>query len=76
MAEIRYLKNAWARKDEDGDDWLFIRSSEGEAMFCLSECLDLDAEENACIRRTLDAWLAEQDSTNGNSDLTSFMRSL
>lgn len=61
-----YLKNAWARKDADGDYWLFIQSSEGHAMFCLSECLDLNAEENAGIRRTVDAWLAEQDSPNGN----------
>jgi hypothetical protein len=63
----RYLKNAWAKKDEDGDYWLFIRSSEGQAVFCLSECIDLDSPENAMIRRTLDAWLAEQDSTNGTS---------
>jgi len=60
-----YLKNASAKKDEAGDYWLYIASSEGQAMFCLSECIDLDAEENANIRRTLDAWLAEQDRTNG-----------
>jgi hypothetical protein len=74
MTEQRYLKNAWARKDEDGDYWLFIESSEGHAVFCLSECLDVNAEENSLIRRALDAWLAEQDSTNGssNDDLTNF----
>jgi len=63
----RYLKNASARKDADGDYWLFIESSEGKAMFCLSECLDLNLEENSVIRRTLDAWLAEQDSGNGKT---------
>jgi hypothetical protein len=65
-----YLKNASARKDADGDYWLFIESSEGKAMFCLSECMDLDAEENSIIRRTLDVWLAEQDSGNGNTNRT------
>ena len=65
-----YLKNASAKKDEDGDYWLFISSSEGQAMFCLADCIDLDAVENAGIRRTVDAWLAEQDvidrDSNGN----------
>jgi hypothetical protein len=68
MAQIRYLKNAWAKKDEDGDYWLFIQSSQGQAMFCLSDCMDLDAEDHAPIRRALDEWLAEQDSTNGNKE--------
>jgi hypothetical protein len=68
----RYLKNTWAKKDADGDYWLFIQSSEGQAMFCLSECLDLNAEENKFIRQTLDAWLADQDSTNGDDDLIGF----
>jgi hypothetical protein len=61
------LKNASAKKDEEGNYWLYIASSEGQAMFCLSECIDLDAIENAGIRRALDAWLAEQDRTNGRS---------
>jgi hypothetical protein len=67
MADLptHYLKNASASKDADGDYWLFIESSEGKAMFCLSECMDLDAEENSIIWRALDAWLAEQDSGNG-----------
>jgi hypothetical protein len=65
MAEPRYLKNAWANKDEDGDYWLHIQSGDTHAVFCLSECLDLDAAENTEIRRTLEAWLAEQDSENG-----------
>ena len=67
MAEPCYLRNAWADKDADGDYWLYIQSSQGQAMFCLSDCIDLDAEENAEIRRALDAWLAEQDRTNGKS---------
>ena len=67
MAEPCYLRNAWADKDADGDYWLYIQSSQGQAMFCLSDCIDLDAEENANIRRTLDAWLAEQNRTNGKS---------
>jgi len=67
VAEQRYLKNAWAKKDADGDYWLFIQSSAGEAMFCLSDCMDLSSEENEPIRRALDAWLAEQDRTNGKS---------
>ena len=53
-----YLKNASAKKDADGDYWLFIESSEGKAMFCLSACVDLDAEENELIKRVLDGWLA------------------
>ena len=67
MVKPRYLKNAWVRKDGEGDYWLFIERSEGQAMFCLSECVDLDAPDNQFIKRTLDAWLAEQDSTNGKS---------
>lgn len=39
-------------------------------MFCLSQCVDLDSEENSIIRRVLDAWLTEQDDmdreSNGN----------
>jgi hypothetical protein len=34
-----YLKNAWAKKDADGDYWLFIQTKEGQAMFCLSETI-------------------------------------
>jgi hypothetical protein len=63
----RYLKNARAAKDEDGDYWLYIESSEGQAMFCLSECMNLNAPENDPIKRALEAWLVEQDSTNGKS---------
>jgi hypothetical protein len=51
--QTRYLKNAWATKDEDGDYWLHIESGELQAMFCLSECLDLDADENSIVKRAL-----------------------
>jgi len=27
MAEKRYLKNAWAKKDADGSYWLFIEGN-------------------------------------------------
>jgi hypothetical protein len=63
-----YLKNASAKKDEAGDYWLYISSSEGQAMFCLSDCIDLDSAENATIRRALDAWLAEQDAVDRDSN--------
>ena len=62
----RYLKNAWIDKDEDGDYWLHIQSGSRTAMFCLSECLDLNADENVEVRRTLEAWFADQDSENGS----------
>ena len=70
MADLprHYLKNASAKRDADGDYWLFIESSEGKAMFCLSECIDLEAEENELIKRVLDGWLADQDSGNGKTN--------
>ena len=60
-----YLRNARVEKDEDGDYWLHIQSGGREAVFCLSECLDLNAAENAGVRETLEAWIADQDSQNG-----------
>jgi hypothetical protein len=62
----RYLKNARVRKDDEGDYWLHIESGELSAMFCISELMDLDADENSVIRRTLESWYAEQDSENGS----------
>ena len=61
-----YLKNARVERDEDGDYWLLIQSGQHKAMFCLSECLDLSADENAEIRGTVEAWYADQDSPNGH----------
>jgi hypothetical protein len=62
----RYLKNARVEKDGDGDYWLHIESGSRHAMFCLSEVMDLEAEENSEIRLTLESWFADQDSGNGN----------
>ena len=59
-----YLKSASVDKDESGDYWLHVYSGEGHAVFCLNDCLDLNAEENAGVRRTLETWLADQDSRN------------
>lgn len=56
-----YLKNAWANKDADGSYWLFIQGGDLQAMFRL---VPTD-EEDSITRRALDAWLAEQDNTNG-----------
>lgn len=68
MAKVRYLKNAWIKKDAEDDYWLCIQSTEGlSAMFCLSETMDLEADENSIVRRALESWAAEQDSENGNS---------
>lgn len=61
MSTTRYLKNAWARKDADGVYWLFIKGGDLQAMF------RLDAkEEDSIPRRALHAWIAEQDSANGD----------
>jgi len=62
-----YLKNARVDKDADGDYWLYIQSGELQAMFCITESIDLENEENGAIRRALEAWLADQDSGNGKT---------
>ena len=62
----RYLKNAWVDKDEDGDYWLYIQSGELYAQFCFTETMDLEADENSGIRRTLEAWFADRDRGNGS----------
>ena len=62
MSATPYLKNAWAKKDADGIYWLFIQGGDLQAMFRLM--LD-DNSEDSIPRRALDAWLADQDSTNG-----------
>jgi hypothetical protein len=63
MPATPYLKNAWAKKDAEGDYWLFIQGGDLQAMFRL----DAGEEENSMPRRALDAWLAEQDNTNGKA---------
>lgn len=64
MSATPYLKNAWAKKDADGVYWLFIRSGDLQAMFRLHTD---DEDEDSIPRRTLDAWLADQDSANGKA---------
>ena len=59
----RYLKNAWARRDANGDYWLFIEGGDLHAGFLLSSG---GVDEEGIERRALEAWLAEQDSTNGS----------
>jgi len=66
----RYLKNAWIDKDKDSDYWLYIQSGELHAQFCFTDTMDLNAAENAEVRRALNAWLAEQDSGNGQRKTT------
>jgi hypothetical protein len=74
MKENRYLKNAWAKKDADGSYWLFIESGGLQSMFSLyrpevDPITGQAVDDNDSIpRRTLDAWLAEQDRTNGKSN--------
>jgi hypothetical protein len=63
MPATRYLNNAWAKKDANGDYWLFIESGDLQAMFRL----DPGEEEDSIPRRALDAWLAQQDSANGKA---------
>ena len=69
-----YLKNAWAKKDADGDYWLFIEGGDLKAGFILSRRYRTDPvsgetvdDENTIPRRALAAWLAEQDNTNGKT---------
>ena len=62
MPATRYVKNAWAKKDADGNYWLFIQGGDLQAMFRLDP-----GEEDSIPRRALDAWLTEQDSTNGKT---------
>ena len=64
MSATPYLKNASARKDADGKYWLFI---EGGGLKAFFQLLSDDQDENSIPRRALDAWLAEQDSTNGKA---------
>lgn len=63
----RYLKNAWVKKDDEGDYWLYIESGELSAMFCFTESINLDAPENSIVHAALESWMADQDSENGSS---------
>jgi hypothetical protein len=67
MPATCYLKNAWAKKDADGSYWLFIKGGDLQSMFNLYEPSDAEQDEDSAMQRTLNAWLAEQDSTNGKT---------
>jgi hypothetical protein len=58
-----YLKNASAKEDAGGAYWLFIQGGDLKATFRL----DTGDDKDSIPRRALDAWLAEQDSTNGKA---------
>ena len=63
-----YLRNARVEKNANGEYWLRIHSGDLSADFNLSAMagqLSALDEENV-IQRTLDAWYAEQDKSNGN----------
>jgi hypothetical protein len=47
MPATRYLKNAWAKKDANGDYWLFIKGGDLRAMFRL----DLGEDPDSIPRR-------------------------
>ena len=68
MDKSRYLKNAWVRKDADGNYWLYIKGGDLQSMFCLYQSVNDKVDAESIPRRTLDAWLAEQDGTNGKSN--------
>jgi hypothetical protein len=71
MKEKRYLKNAWAKRKADGSYWLFIESGGLQSTFCIyrpqvnSSTGQVVDDADSIPRRTLDAWLSEQDKTNG-----------
>jgi len=73
--QIPYLKNAWIRKDGEGDYFLYIRTEDGSgAMINLTAANpSLDDEikneikpgrgKNDFIKELFESWLAEQDSS-------------
>jgi hypothetical protein len=73
--ETPYLKNAWIRKDSDGDYFLYIRTADGSgAMINLTAANpSLDDEikneinpergKDDFIKGLFESWLAEQDSS-------------
>ena len=61
---MSYLQNASARKDADGTYWLFIESGDLKAAIKLYR---VDDGEDSILRRALEAWLKEQDKTDGES---------
>jgi hypothetical protein len=69
------LKNAWVRKDADGDYYLFIRVRSGDGamlnLTALNPTLDEQIkneinpsrDKSSLTRQVLDTWIAEQDSS-------------
>ena len=51
MAEPRYLKNAWAKKDADGVYCLFIQGGDLQARFNLYEPSDAQDEDSSYSAR-------------------------
>jgi hypothetical protein len=74
-SETPCLKNAWVRKDGDGDYFLFIKAEDGSgAMINLTAAnpsldeqikneINPDRVKNDSIIRIFESWLAEQDSS-------------
>ena len=70
-----YLKNAWIRKDSDGDYFLYIRTEDGSgAMINLTAAnpslddeikneINPERRKNDFIKELFERWLAEQDSS-------------
>jgi hypothetical protein len=63
MPGTPYLKNV-GQEAPEGVYWLFIKGGDLQAMFRL----DTGDHPDSIPRRTLDAWLAEQDSTNAKTN--------
>ena len=69
MSMIRYLKNAWVKKDA-GVYYFYFKVGDEQWMLNLSAFNPdelLSQEGPTLIQQKLDAWLAEQDRTNGKS---------
>jgi hypothetical protein len=64
MPATRLSEKRMAKKDAERSYWLFIQGGDLKAMFRV----DPGEEEQSIPRRALDAWLAEQDSTNGKTN--------
>jgi hypothetical protein len=75
QTQTPYLKNAWIRKDSDGDYFLYIRTENGSgAMINLTAANpSLDDEikneinpergKSDFVKELFESWLAEQDSS-------------
>ena len=54
----RYLKNAWAKKDADGDYWLFIRNGEGpgNVLSCRSAWISTPKKTHSYAALSMRGW--------------------